>query len=237
MSADCTEKINIKRFEHNTLIDLEDIVLKEKLFSLFLNGKLITKFTCANCDIKELTAGYLLCESRIRCKEELQSVSIKELEGASQPGLIYAETAEAAGSNGSAGEKPLDIQYAAVVSALREFQEMSRLFKDTGSVHSAALLDREYRFRYFSEDMSRHNAVEKVIGKAFLDGFYLPGGMLMSSSRMPLELIQKAGTAGISAVVSISAPTLQSIRFARENNIILAGMFRNGRINIYSDGK
>ena len=238
MNAGCTEKIKIQRFEQDVFKDFEDIVLSEKSFTLFLNGNPITKLTCTNKDIKELTAGCLLCEHHVRSLEELRSVSIDN-----ESGNVYAETAKTIDcTNDYADKEYLNINYAAVVASLREFQEMSPLFKETASAHSAALLDlvrtqvplRKYHFHYFSEDMGRYNAVEKAIGKAFLNNFYLSQAMLVVSSRMPLELIQKIYRTGITAVASISAPTLESIRFAKENKITLAGMFRENRINIYA---
>ena len=232
-----TEKIKILRFEQDAPEDFEDLVLSEKSFTLFLNGNPAAKFICVNSGIKELTAGHLLCEGRISSIKELKSVLIDD-----ESGHVYAETIK---TKSAAGAKkgvasidippaPVSVNYAAIVSALKEFQEMSPLFKETGCMHSAALLNNEYVFRYFAEDIGRYNAVEKVIGKAFLDGFNLPGAMLVASSRMPLELIQIAYRAGINAVISVSAPTLEGIRFARENKIILIGMFRGNRINIYA---
>jgi len=230
MSIGVTKNIKIARFEQNLLTDFEDLVLAEKTFSLFLNGISFAKFICTEKDIKELAAGHLYCEGCVKFKDELLSVLID-----SETGAIYAETVKSADcSNDTVNNNPVKLDYGAVVSALKEFQEMSPLFKETGCVHSAALLDEQYNFHYFSEDIGRYNAVEKAIGKAFLDGFSLNKAILVASSRMPLELIQIIYRAGIHAVVSISAPTLQSIYFAREHKIILAGMFRGSRINIYA---
>ena len=233
MNENCTDKIDILRFRHGGLEHMEDTVLAEQSFTLFLNGNLFTTFSCINKDVRELAAGRLFCEGLVQLKEALRSVSIDNKGSA-----VFAETTGVNASNNcSENRKPVTVDYAAVVSALREFQDMSALFRETGSVHSAALLDNEYCFRYFSEDLSRYNAVEKVIGKAFLDGFPLHDAKLVTSSRMPLELIQKIYRSGINVVISISAPTLQSIRFARENKVILIGMFRDNRINIYSHGQ
>ena len=230
-NENCTDKINILRFTHGALKDFEDIVLIEKPCNFFLNGDLLEKITCTNKDIKELAAGYLLCEGYIRSKEELLTVKVDN-----ESGSVYLYTSKCVDVHHDAGGRGIEMDYSATLLAVKKFQEMSPMFKETGAVHSAALLGRGNNFRYFCEDISRYNAVEKVIGKAFLDGFYLPHALLMTSSRMPLELIQKISGAGICAVVSISAPTLQSIIFARDHKMFLAGMFRDNRINIYSQG-
>ena len=243
MTEKLTEKVHIQRYCQSALTEFEDTVLAEKSCILYLDGNLLTKFTCINKEMRELAAGHLLCEGYVCSKEELKSVLVDD-----EPGNVYAvtelhnrrmctsEKLQNENHNDSLKLPPrLNIDYPAIVLALKRFQEMSLLFKETGSVHSAALLSSDYCFCYFSEDMGRYNAVEKVIGKAFLDGFDLSRSALLSSSRMPLELIQKIFRAGITAVVSVSAPTLQSIQFAKENNMFLAGMFRENRINIYSN--
>ena len=232
INDNCTEKIRILRFENDSLIEMEDQVLREKSYTLYLNGKQSIKFNCTAKEIRELAVGYLFCEAHINSPADLKSLEIHHTKC-----LIEAEIKSISQKTKmplSQSTPPVNLEYNAIISALSKFQEMSKLFQDTGGVHSAALLDQKYDFRYFAEDMGRYNALEKVIGKAFLDNFKLSEAILMVSSRMPLELIQKAYSAGLRIIVSISAPTLESIGFARENNIILAGMFRGKRINIYS---
>jgi FdhD protein len=128
----------------------------------------------------------------------------------------------------------MQLDYLRIIDVFKEFQEMSPIFKETGAVHSAGLLDSDYNVLCFYEDMGRHNTVDKVIGKALIDNLPLADSMLITSSRMPVELVAKAGIAHIPVILSISAPTLQSINYAKANNITLIGMFRNNRINIYN---
>lgn len=228
-----TERICAQRFEQGRLVDFEDVVLVEKSLKLFLNEDLLLCFTCTGKDIKELIVGRLFCDEVIQSISDILSIVIDN-----EAEAVHVTTSVKKNTLPQTIESPsnaiLEPDYPLVISAFDRFQELSTLFKDTGAVHSAALLDIEYNFCYFYEDMGRHNAVDKVIGKALLDGFPISRSMLMTSSRMPLELIKKAGRAGIPAVMSISAPTAQSINFAKENNITLIGMFRNKRINIYN---
>ena len=227
-----TKKIKIQRFEDDHTVGFRDVLLSEKSFALFLNGDYIERITCTGSEIKELITGHLYSEHRIRSASDLSLISVND-----KTGSIYAEIKTAVPvpviRNCEGGERFV-MSYTAVINIFREFQEMSVLFKETGGVHSAALADGHYRICYFSEDMSRYNAVDKVVGKALIDGFDPGSAMLITSSRMPLELIQKASHACIKTILSVSAPTLESVYFARENHIVLLGMFRNNRINIYS---
>ena len=230
-----TEKIYIRRFEQGVLTDFEDIVLIEKPIELFLNGNLFSRLTCTGDDVESLAIGHLFCESAITSPDEVLDISICN-EARTGAASVHIKTSglKIPEAVATVFGSPPALDYALVIKVFEKFQERSPLFKRTGAVHSAALLNTDYHFCYFFEDMGRHNAVDTVIGKALCDGFPLSQAILITSSRMPLELMQKANKAGIPAVFSISAPTLHSIRFARENNMALLGMFRNNRINIYN---
>ena len=128
----------------------------------------------------------------------------------------------------------IKLNYPRILEVFKDFQNMSPLFKETGAVHSAGLLDLDFNFLCFFEDMGRHNAVDKVIGRALIDKLPLSNSILITSSRMPVEIVSKASIAKIPVILSISAPTLQSINYAKANNLTLVGMFRNNRFNIYN---
>jgi len=85
------------------------------------------------------------------------------------------------------------------------------------------------------EDIGRHNAVDKVIGRSLLDGT-LPSGrhVLLVSGRASFEIMQKALAAGIPIVASVSAPSTLAMEFARESNQTLIGFLRPPSFNVYS---
>lgn len=131
---------------------------------------------------------------------------------------------------------PIDV-LAAVPAAVAPQQE---LFAATGAVHAAAAFDRSGRVAVVREDIGRHNAVDKVVGRLLLDdrlpatdlGLYLSG-------RAGFEMVQKAWAAGFSAVVSVSAPSALSVEAARQAGITLLGFVRSGHdgtvtANLYS---
>src|SRR5207248_7926070 len=85
------------------------------------------------------------------------------------------------------------------------------------------------------EDIGRHNAVDKIIGRAFLDGkLPLDRHLLLVSGRASFEIMQKALAAGIPIVASVSAPSTLAMEFARESNQTLIGFLRPPTFNIYS---
>ena len=109
------------------------------------------------------------------------------------------------------------------------------LFASTGAVHAAAMFDPRGEIFYTREDVGRHNAVDKVIGRLLLDG-HLPavGQGLFVSGRASFEMVQKAWAGGFSVLLSVSAPTSLAVHTARRANLLLAGFVRGERFNIYS---
>ena len=108
-------------------------------------------------------------------------------------------------------------------------------FARTGGIHAAGIFNCEGELMLSREDIGRHNAVDKVIGRALLDG-ELPSSdhVLLVSGRTSFEIVQKALAAGIAIVASVSAPSTLAVNFARETDQTLIGFLRPPTFNVYS---
>jgi FdhD protein len=115
---------------------------------------------------------------------------------------------------------------------LREGQE---LFGRTGGLHGAALCDPGGALRVLREDIGRHNAVDKIVGRLLLDGA-LPArdGILAVSGRAGYEVVQKAVAAGVPVLVAVGAPSSLAVATARAFGQTLVGFLRGDRFNVYS---
>ena len=118
----------------------------------------------------------------------------------------------------------------AELSKLTELLDKTQaIFSKTGGLHAALLVNPAGEVKYAKEDVGRHNAVDKVIGQALMDGqLPLSDWTLVVSGRTGFEIVQKAITAGISAMVGVSAPTSLAIELAHEFGLALIAFARNG---------
>ena len=120
----------------------------------------------------------------------------------------------------------------ALPDALRAGQ---RAFERTGGLHAAALATYDGELGVVREDVGRHNAVDKVLGRALMDG-ELPATdrLLVVSGRVSFEIVQKAVAAGVSGIVAVSAPSSLAVELCEEYGLVLVGMMRRDHFNVYA---
>jgi FdhD protein len=115
-------------------------------------------------------------------------------------------------------------------------RDAQRAFAYTGGIHAAALFDAAGKLLLVREDIGRHNALDKVIGAAFWNG-WLPLSQygIFLSGRIGLELVQKSWMAGVPLLAAVGSPSSLAVQMAQTAEMTLAGFVRNDRFNLYSE--
>ncbi len=209
-----------------------------------------------------LAAGFLFTEGILTAAEQIAGVEAEgnvvrvELRDGVTVDLRRLErhfyTASSCGVCGKASMAALDLAGRKIppgegplfdASVIHAFPATLRraqgVFDQTGGLHAAALFDPAGRLAGLQEDVGRHNAVDKVIGRQLLDGAALPLAAygLFVSGRASFELVQKALAAGIPLLAAVGAPSSLAVGLAQTHNMTLLGFVRGGRFNIYSGEK
>jgi FdhD protein len=129
---------------------------------------------------------------------------------------------------------PLTVPAEALLSLMGRLQEAQTIYRDTGGTHAVALASPDGKVFIHAEDVGRHNAMDKVIGRAVLTRQDLPSLVALLSGRISFEMVLKCVRAGIPILAAVSAPTSMALELAQELDLTTVGFVRDQRLNIYT---
>jgi len=264
MTDDYTEgsPIQIRRYQDGVLgPEVEDEVASEEPLEIRVEGRSVAITMRTPGHDEELAAGFLVTEGVIGSRNEIFEISAcpsQSSEGNAIDVLLAGKKVDfekltrhvfTSSSCGICGKATLDAVFQDIPPLEGEFsvdpelllalpdrlRDEQATFQRTGGLHASAVFHRKGDLVVVREDVGRHNALDKVIGHGLLSGSLpLSDHVLVVSGRVSFELMQKALSAGIPAVVAISAPSSLAVDFARRSGQFLAGFVRDGRMNVYS---
>lgn len=245
---DVTNKAHILKISGSSAEDIEDFVAVEKKVRISVNGRHALSLYCSPQMIREFVVGVVFNEGLISggwCAERL-SIEYGNDINVDIPATGTIAEGERTITSGCAGgislnrklpdEKISDLSVfdlRDIKELYRQFQKRSEGYKATGGVHSAALADSQ-TILVFTEDIGRHNAVDKVIGYALLEDIPSSGKIMLASGRLSSEIVSKCARCGIPVIISRAAPTSLSVEIAEASGLTLIGFARGDRMNIYA---
>ncbi len=248
----------ITKYSNGRELDMMDEVVVEYELSVFVDDHLYKKILCSPDALEVLVIGELITEKIITSCDELKDIIIDEdhhiakvyLNDTSDENKIKSQ--EHNDENKTIGQSVDDehkitsdhhserqnkvwLDQDSILSIFKSFVSSSELFKSTGGVHSCAIVN-DNGILYHQDDISRQNAVNKVIGLCYKNNISLEDKLLFTSCRISSEIMKKVIHSGIKVIISKSAPTDVAIELGRKNNMILYGFARGNTMNRYTPG-
>ena len=243
----------------------QDSIAAEEPLEIRVDGTPLTVTMRTPGNDLELAAGFLLTEGIIDRPDQLAGIRAAMPDSTTKSNLVEADLVNcefepkdlqrnffAASSCGICGKasvdairnrglKPPDRDFRIAPQVLCRLPDILRaeqtVFDRTGGLHAAALFDAQGSLIAVREDIGRHNAVDKLVGWAMLEGRVpLSRHVLLVSGRGGFEIVQKALAAGVPVLASVSAPSSLAVKLGRELGLTLVGFLRGNRFVVYSGG-
>ncbi len=207
----------------------EDVLIVEHQIKLFINGEFFKSLFATPQHLKELCVGHLLDCGKINSINDIASMELSK-------DLTIAYIEISASNNKTEiqqQQESLIVKIPTIYKIMKEHIEPSELFAQTGGVHSVGIYEQGEPV-VVMQDVARHNAVDKAIGFCLLSGISLEDKILAVSGRFSYDMLSKAMKAGITMVLSKSAPSSLSVEQGEKAGITLVGFIRGERMNVYT---
>jgi FdhD protein len=231
----------------------EDVVAVEEPLEIRIGGRPVAVTMRTPGNDEELALGFALSEGlrpeTAHLPDDLAANTVDVVAPAFDPDRLARSfyTSSSCGVCGKGALEAVAVEAPRVESRLRvpadllaELPDLLRsaqaAFEATGGLHATGLFGPDGALLCVREDVGRHNAMDKVIGWAFLAGrLPLGDGILCVSGRLSFELVQKAAVAGCPILVAVGAPSTLAVELGRDRGVTLCGFVRGGHLNVYSE--
>ena len=232
-------KVDIVRVKNNQREEVSDFIIRESRLHIILNNKKIINLKCSSGNGDYLGIGFLYTSGFLKKKEDIDSVVVNEEE----------ETVKITAKNISPVQEDSikdniipqsinigtsKVKYKTIFKLMNGLQEKAKLFKLTGGTHSCALADKQGSIILFTEDISRYNTIDKILGETFVNGIATEDKIILTSCRITSGILKKIIIGKLPVVISRAAPTDRAVELAQKIGITLVGFVRGKRMNIYT---
>jgi FdhD protein len=238
-------------------VEMLDQVAVEEPLEIRLDGHPVAVVMRTPGHDEELAAGFFVTEGIISKVDQLRKIEprpdenrvlvflnegvevdlgrlTRHLFTGSSCGLCGKATLDAIFTNSPPIDRPFEFSETVLLGLPDKLRASQGTFDSTGGLHAAGVFDVDGNLLITREDIGRHNAVDKVIGHALLNGIDLASTLLLVSGRLSFEIMQKSLAARIPALAAISAPSSLAVEFAKESGQTLIGFLRPPTFNRYA---
>lgn len=219
-------KYQIEKIEKDVDLNLMDEVIVEYPLEIYVNGEKFKRLTLTPVEIENLVIGHLYSENLINSINDIKNFKIEE-------NKVYLDLNVEKSQKKIREIKNQTIDRKKIFDFSKKFQNESEIFKRTGGAHSCALV-KNYEIIKFEEDVSRSNAIDKLIGYILKNEIDLSDKFIFTSCRISEVIMEKILNIGFNLLISQSCPTSFAVDLARDKNINLVGFARGERFNLYN---
>lgn len=239
------EEIDAISFKNNKAKEVKENVVQDETITLTINNDISRSLSAIEDSLKEFAVGYMFNENMV---DSLDAIKDIKIEG----NQIYAEiddtllkTNETVLCSDSAGgwrskiktvkevESDFQVSVHELIDRIEELKDNAEIWQATGGTHVAGIV---YKDQFIvKEDVSRHVAVDKVIGYGLLHDFDLSNSYVIYSGRMPADMVIKMTRVGVPILASNAAPANSGYNIAKKGNVTLVGFLRGERCNVYNN--
>lgn len=230
----------------------EDFIAVDKPISIFVNGDHLVTLIATPRNIRELSLGHLLGEGAISSINDIEKITTKgvrvtvktkdEIQTKKSKFLKVIPTAcgssedllELLKSETPKPKSNVKFKAADISRAFKLLHSDAKVFRKTGGTHAAALFTQDGALQFSMEDVGRHNAVDKVIGKGMTEGANFSKSFLVTTGRLSSDIVIKSARAKIPLVASKAAPLESGILAAEMTGLTVIGFLRGAKLNVYT---
>jgi FdhD protein len=236
-----THYLQITKVSSDKMVStVSEPLLSESFFRLFVDDKPVQEFSCQPDDLEQLALGYCYCRGLIDSLQDVDKIRVDMKER----GLFVERRQSSDGSQASAADESSRLSalspqnpgysFEQLLDIWSQFGALTKPIHMTGAGPHFCALSTQDKVVILKSDVGRHNALNKVLGEMLLTEIPSCADVLLLSSRLALDMIERVASRGIRYVMTAGAPTLEAVNSAWEHGITLIALIHNRKINIYS---
>lgn len=239
------KEIDAISYKNNQALEVKENVVQDETITLTINGEISRSLSAIEDSLEEFAVGYMFNENLIDSLSSIKEIKIKGTQIFAEIDDKLLKTNETVLCSDSAGgwrskikevkEVKSDFQVSVheLISRIEELKDNAEIWQATGGTHVAGIV---YDGKFIvKEDVSRHVAVDKVIGYGLLHDFDLSKSYVIYSGRMPADMVIKMTRVGVPILASNAAPANSGYNIAKKGNVTLVGFLRGKRCNVYNN--